>query len=61
MKYITKRLKNIRLTFERGFLGPKVAEEILRKKRRKYYSTCHVTMRVGAIESPMFVAFQNFF
>ena len=49
------------ITHEHGYFGSQGRGGNFAKKRRKYCSRCHVTMRVGAIESPMFVVFQKMF
>ena len=51
----------ISLPFEHGYFRSQGRGGNLSKKRRNYCSRCHVTMRVGAIESPMFVVFQKIF
>ena len=49
------------LVSECGYFRSKGRGGNFSKKRRKYCSRCHVTMRVGAIESPMFVVLQKIF
>ena len=57
---IDKPLK-IGFGIEHGYFRSQGRGGNFSKKRRKYCSRCHVTMRVGAIESPMFVVFQKIF